>query len=720
MKTTIQQTFRLTALSAALMTIFGSALADDAEVNKLIKPDSSISVGIGNWTEDRQQQGIYDGMREKGPYGLLDADIVKRDDATGTWLKLNASNLGLDNREIKLEFLRQGDIGASFEYNRISRDNPNTYNTRLLGIGTTTQTVSTALVPGPLQTVKLGTDRDLVSIGFFKNMMSGFDFNLSFKNEDKTGTRAWGRGSAAEFAVEPINSTTRQLEGTLSYTREALQLSGGYYGSWYDNKNNMVTVQTAGLTAPTYLSLPLDNQAHQLFMNGGYTFTPTTRGTIKLSYTRAMQNEYLPTQDIAGLSLAGSPSSLSGLINTKVVQVGVTSRPINNLSLLANFRYNDAQDETPVNRFVQTNAACGSGQCVDNTPFSYTTRTAKLEGTYRLPEGYSLTAGVEGRGQDRTVPVSNANGTGGSDTQRVVPLRSKVDEVTSRLELRRGLSETVNGTLAYLISNRTGSSYIPAVSGPGGGTTAGITGVLSDLIHPINTADRKRNKLRMALDWAPTESMSLQFNVEGARDEYSTDKPYGMRDGTAQLYSVDASYTFNDAWRLNGWATYDRNNAHQVNSRATNAGTVATAEKDYNLEEAGSSLGLGLRGDVTGKVKVGADLQWTRNISKYQEDRTLLSAGADLPAAFTAPLPDNESILVKLTLFSEYALDKQSNLRVNVIHERWKTNDWSWMFADGTPFAYRGALAGGDGTTVTANQEQISNSLNIRYIYMFQ
>ena len=35
-----------------------------------------------------------------------------RDDATGTWLKLKASNLGLDTREIRGDYFRQGDIGG--------------------------------------------------------------------------------------------------------------------------------------------------------------------------------------------------------------------------------------------------------------------------------------------------------------------------------------------------------------------------------------------------------------------------------------------------------------------------------------------------------------------------------------------------------------------------------------------------------------------------------
>src|SRR3989304_9564380 len=105
-----KQTFKATALAAALLSVYGPALAEG--------PESSVSVGVGNWSNNRHQGGIFDGMRDDGGYLLLDADILKRDDATGTWLGLKLRNLGLDNREIRGEWQRQGDIGASIEYSR--------------------------------------------------------------------------------------------------------------------------------------------------------------------------------------------------------------------------------------------------------------------------------------------------------------------------------------------------------------------------------------------------------------------------------------------------------------------------------------------------------------------------------------------------------------------------------------------------------------------------
>lgn len=711
------------------MAVFGATWADDAEINELIKPDSSVSVGIGNWSNDRHQQGIYDGMRDEGLYGLFDADINKRDDATGTWYKLKATNLGLDTQEIKGEYLRQGNVGVTVEYNRLSRDNPNTFNTNLQGIGTKTQIVSNAAsAAAPKKTVKLGTTRESVGLGIYKNLAPGLDFNLSFKNEEKNGTRQWGRGSAAEFTVEPIDSSITQVEGTLSYTTKTFQLSGGYYGSWYENRNDLVTVfsGTSG-TSPTYLSLPLDNQAHQLFLNGGYSFTPTTRATMKLSYTQATQNEHLPTKDIAGLSLASSPQNLKGETHTTLVQLGFTSRPIKDLSLVANLRYHNFDDVTPVSQFVRPAAGCSAAnQCVDNTPFSYKTITGKLEGTYRVADGYNLTAGVEERQQDREVPVSNSFGTGalaGADTQRVVPMRSQVDETTWRLELRRSMSETLNGSLAYLYSQRTGSSYLK-VAGPGNSITNGIAAPgPSNMINPINIVDRDRNKLRFALDWMPFESLSFQFNVEEGRDRYDhgNDRPYGLEEGKNRLYAFDVSYTLSEKWKFNAWYSFDQSQAKQSNSRANNGGATAVLRKDYDLQDTGNSVGFGVRGEATSRLKLGGDLQWSRNVSRYDQYLTRLSAGTIVPANFTSDLADIENKLIRLSLFSAYSLDKHSDVRIDFIHERWQTDDWSWMYANGTPFVYGGLAAGHtDGTTVTANPRQTSTFVGLRYIYKFQ
>src|SRR5512134_27685 len=179
-----QHTLRLVALSAAVAGgVQGFAIAQDAAVAELTKPNGFVSLGAGYWSDPRPQQGIYDGMREEGAYGLFDAYLARRDAATGTWFTLNARNLGLDTRELRADWLRQGNIGVFLEYSRTPRDNPYTFLTGVQGIGTTTLRVPTPTAT-TLNAVELGTVRDTTQAGFYKSFGGGFDFRFTFRNED--------------------------------------------------------------------------------------------------------------------------------------------------------------------------------------------------------------------------------------------------------------------------------------------------------------------------------------------------------------------------------------------------------------------------------------------------------------------------------------------------------------------------------------------------------
>lgn len=699
----MQRTLRLTAISAALASAGGLALAQDAEVAELVTPDSFVSIGAGYWTKDRPQWGIYDGMNKDGGYGLLDARIANRDNATGTWFTLDARNIALETREFRVDWLRQGDIGAFLEYSRIPRDNPYTFLTGVQGIGTTTLRVPTPSAT-TLNEVHLGTVRDRTGVGFFKSLGGGLGFRIHLQNEDKTGTRHWGRGGAAEFAVEPIDSNTRQLEAILSYAGKAFQIQGGYYGSWYTNDIKLVDTALTTGASPFFLSQPLSNQAHQLFVNGGYNFTPSTRATFKVAYTQATQDETIPVG--AGVAtFAGAPTNLDGRIDTTLLQLGLTSRLSDSFSWLASLRNYESDEKTPQVRVVQPAGGCGT--CVDNTPLTFKTLTGKLEGTYRMTRGLSLLGGLEHAKQDRKVPFGNLNASG-VDNQRYVPWRAEVDETTYRVQLRRALAETVNGSIAYLHSKRDGSEYT-------------LTNELqSDQINPIHIADRDRDKVRLMLDWAPSEALNLTFSAEAAQDDYgySAARPYGLRDGEATLFSVDAVYSITDRWQLTGWYTRDNQKATQFGQRAVNANVLA-AEKEARLEDIGDTFGAGLRGTLLPRLKAGFDVLYSKNVNKYPETVTPVAGGPLLPTVggvSAVPLPEIENRLVRLKLFAGYALKKNSEVRVDYIHERWKTDDWSWMFANGTAFTY-GATT--DGTRVLQSQRQTADFLGVRYIYRF-
>lgn len=692
--------FSMTVIALAISGIYGSAVAaDDTQVNEelmqYITFKNSLSLSIGNWSDTRMHEGIFDGMRDDGSYGSLDISVIKRDDDTGVWTTFTARNLGLDTAEFSGSYEKQGDWGVGLSYSQIPRYNQFIVNTDLQGIGTQTQTVTPAAAPGAGTDHLLEMRRDATSVTLFKKFKKDMEFRLRFKNEEKSGDRQWGLrgyptfgatgGAYPSFVAEPIDSTTQQLDAAVSYGGEKLKISGGYYGSWYDNKNTRLDViGTAG--GYSEMSLPPDNLAHQIYVKGNYMFTQTTRGLFKLSYTHAEQDDdFISTNNNGVAAWAPQPtlgSSLKGEVNTTEAMLGVTARPMMKLSVVAKLNYWDRQDKTPVRIDGQNTAGT---VFYHNNPFSNTKTSAMVEGTYRLADGYSVTGGLDYLHRERDFDSAID-----PTTEFFSPYRTKVNETTYRLGVRRGLSATLNGSLTYSHGKRDGSSYIDGETG-------------WNNITPIHIADRDRDMWRLMLDWVPNEAVGVQFTYSDASDDYpdSATQQGGLRNADATMWALDADYAINDDWKLVGWYSHDTNESLQT---GINGGVLYRAM----LDSKGESIGLGLRGQPTENLEVGFNVQWTKTTGSYQQNTTTA-----LPGGTIAP-PDIENKLGRLNLYGSYRVDKHSSVRVDLIREEWKTNDWTWTYNDGTSFSYV------NGNTQIVNPaDQTANFVGVRYTYTF-
>lgn len=632
------------------------ALADDDEIKQLTKPESSARLGLGYLSDDDRRFGQYTGVRKQGGYLLLDLDYLKRDDATGTWTSFFGRNVGLHSRELRGEYGQQGNWRGFIDFSQIPRYEPVIVNTGLTGIGSAQQ----ALNGTALRNVELDTRRDRVGLGFDKQLMPGLDFQARYVTENKTGSRLFGRGTA-EFLTDPIDYRTQQLEATLGYGNEKYQLQAGYYGTAFSNKNSVLDVSTGA-----DIALPPDSESHQMFLSGGYAFTPTTRGNFKAAYTRATQNDTFFT---APTFPGNTQTNLHGRVDTTLLQAGVTSRPTRELSLLGNIRYEDRDDKTPRVQFLTPS----TGRDGFNTPFSRTTTSAKGEAAYMLPIDVRLIGGIDFEKRKRSVL-----------TVRQASWREENDETTLRLEARRSLSETLNGSVAVLYGDRDGSSYLPA------NNNAAI-----DLIDPVHFADRKRSKVRMSLDWVPVEALSLQLLVDVARDRYHT-RQLGPDTGKASSIAVDGNYAVTDAWQLLGWMSFDDNRIDQATQTGANGTQIPAQTWQAQLRNKGQAYGVGVRGKPTGAIDVGADWQYGRDSNAY-------NLNAVLPPA--ALLPDITTRRSTMRLYGQYAVQKNLSVRLDVVYDRFKTSDWTW-----TNWVYN------DGSTAT-NPNTSSTFLGISIIY---
>jgi MtrB/PioB family decaheme-associated outer membrane protein len=683
MKVSKQNGLIPTAVAAALLLAFGPAMAQDDGAAQLTKPQSSIDVGVGYVDKDNQRFGQYTGLTDKGAYGIVDFNLVKRDDSSGTWFKLQGRNLGYKDPDLHLEQQRQGDWGYFVDYSRISRYEPYTVNTGLQGVGTTSVTFA-PITPGTGTDYQLNTKRDRWTVGLQK-AIDQWDVKVTYRNEEKDGTQLWGTGQfavAPRFLAKPIDYTTQQVDLTADYSTSLYQIRAGYYGSFFDDKNAKLNVSPAVASIFTEYGLPPDNQSHQFYVTGGYNFTEATRGTFKVSYARATQNDPWGIAPPAGVT----QTSLDGRVDTTLVQAGLSGMAMPKLSWRADWRYENRDDKTP----VVVNPNLESYQ-----PRSFERSTGKVVGNYSLPMGFRLTGDITFDQKKREVPEAT-----------VVDFRERVDETTYRVELRRAVSETVTGAVSVLHSKRDGSDWLDTLLDPSSSY---------NIIAPLNLADRDRNTVRFVVNWMPTDPLSLNFRADDSRDDYTgrinPGFDTGPRKGRASNYSLDAAYTFTESVTGTAWLSHGDNRFEEAtcNEQPVGGGSCASTAAAFAAQtrNVADNFGLGLRAKATSKVNVGADLTYAKVRDEFE-----LSALNAFATTAIKPLDNITTEVTTLRLYGKYALDRDSGVRLDYTYDIYKTDDWTWA-----NWIYGGAA---DGTTVLQNPNQKVNFIGVSYYHRFR
>lgn len=732
-----------TLIALALLAAFSAARAQD-DLASLTQPSSSVSAGVSAASGDQSDRSIFgefNGLRKNDTNLLLDIDYAKRDEKTGTWTIVRGRDLGLDTPELNFTMNRQGDWKFSADYEDIVKHSIRTINTGMLGVGTTTPTISVLATPGTGQDVNLELKRHRLGLNFDKWINPSLQLQVSFKNEDKDGARLWAKGftcgsiygggtwngtactaaptPSGQYAFlmvpEPVDSRTDQLEAKVNYSSGPLFVSAGYYGSFYKDHNGTVT--PGGTMAANYyllyspttptaidsglaavLGQPMalwpDNQAHELYVDGTYAFTQRVRSTFNLSYTRATQDE-----SFASMGLTGAPAgvtSLGAVVDTTRAQFGVTAQPIRKLSVVADLRYEDRADKTPVEYY---NYEPGKTPWT-NSPISHRRLTGKLEGTYRLAMNLRGTLGADYESINRDLPVVT------DELGGVTAVREKTQETSLRAGLRRTFSESFAGSINLVHSSRTGGDWYLAstkttVSDAQLAATTTTGGAL-----PIYLLDRKRDKARVTAEWTPSDRLSLQLVLEDGKDRFDAPIYTGAESADAKLYSLDASYAVSDNWMLTGYISRS-DQTMQVNQ--PNTGDYRMALRDLN-----DTLGIGLTGKASSRLDLGANLAciYDRNIYDQSMGATASAANVAFLAA-SGGLPDVTFRETRVNLYGKYALDKRSSVRVDLVHQRDALDEWTWGNA-GVPFNYA------DNTTVVLNPNQRVSLIMARYIYSFR
>lgn len=733
------QVFKPTLLAASFAMIFpaGGALADD-EVRELISPNvAAVTLKVLNVNEVNSLYREYTGLNHEGVNGSVDVNLVQRSEE-GRWLKLQGRDLGLSTQEFKAQVDQQGDWAVNVGYNQIPHYSNLTVNTAVGGIGSTSLQLPTNLfgVGASFSEQHWKTERTATSIGLSKYLTENLLASLSYKNEDKKGTRLMSSGGnappggfgpaffATQFLTpEPIDSTHQQVEASLGYSTNRFQIVGSYYGSFFkNNAGNALFLSPASTTAQPFLStnmsplsLAPDNQANEFSLSGGYNWSKDTRATFSIGKTFAVQNADFISSSLLIPTTAGKPATLTsrtnlgGKVDTTNFATAFSSRLTAEFSVAASWAYENRDDKTPRDIYLIDYGHGNGATAYTNNPESMTTNRGKFEGVYLLGSGYRLIAGYDY--DEKKYKGMEEEG-----------FREKTQEDTFRVSLRKIMSETLNGAITLAHSERTGSDW---------GSTPSIYG--DHWVAPTQFSDRTRDKAKFMLDWSPSNATNLQFVYEHSQDDYSARaNNMGLDKGSADLFSLDASYQISENWKTSAWYSmgYNRikqnerqnprlapapaasiDNSDNIQScngtSAARTCTLWSAELDLKTQ----AFGAGIEGRLTSRIDLGAQYQYSRDVNQYNIRIGSVVAGnpASSPVLNGAGvLPDTLYALNSLHLFGKYALSKATSLRLDLLLDDRKLDDYTW-----SQFRYS------DGTTVYLKPHQITHLIGLSLTQAF-
>ena len=672
------------------------------------------------------------GLNRAGVLGSLDINVVNRN-PEGEWFTLQGRNLGLPGiQEGNASYEKQGDWRVGLGYNEITHYAPYTLNTKVGGIGTGTINLN----PDFRSNKGLGPEADLslhrtaTSLGATKSITDHLKFNFSIKAEKKegavmsssegnsltgltpanSGVPVAGKTYATTyFAPQPENYQHNQLNASFDYFTKKFQIDGGYYGSFFNNANTALNVRPGqadpAVAGPTlssqtpWIALPPNNHSQQLYLNSAYHFSDSTHGSFKATVAQGVQDAaFIP--NVANSSVlnpsgvAYAPgitnSNLGAVVNTSTLAGRVTSKLNTNLDLMGSWRFENRQDATPIRQYIT-----GGNY---NVQESWKRNNGKLELNYRVNDDYRMIGGVDYN--QKSMPFA---------------VRTQTHETVAHAELRKSMSETLNGSLLLSHGVRGGGSWNLAPVDLSGATVTFPTA--TNVAAPIEYSDRTEDKIKAMVDWNPITPLSLQFYYEHNQDKYTSapEGPasgnypltaMGLLNGKTDLFGVDATYMVNKDWKLNGYYSYNQNKTHQnelqtprpsagvqtcagsgVIAAATNTLSSSTTCVPWaaDLDMNGQVFGAGVKGRVgtwhlEGKYLLARDAT-SYNITYTGDNKySQTAAGAGV-------LPNTVYLRNRLHLSGVYDYNKDTKIRLDMLVDVLHVNDYTWTgwtFSDGT------------------------------------
>jgi MtrB/PioB family decaheme-associated outer membrane protein len=665
-----------------------------------------IEAGAYLGTEDSYKFGAYTGLKDDGWNGLANLVLFGRApwESQDTWhFHLQGSNLPLDSRYLRLEGGLQGRVGAYLEWEQIPYFVDDSAALVFEGRGTTRLTLPPGWVPSgttagftslssDLEHLNVYQERDTLRAGTKLVLPRGFELSTDYEWEKRDGRKVVGAvignsGGNPRSALVPeaIDYETHEVDSALRYADETRQFEIGYELSKLDDGKDFLTWQNpysaisgwdpaAGYpTGFGRKGLEPDNVFHQIHASGGYDLPWwRTRVAAHASFAWYRQDDDLLPYTVNPALLVHTPvpeDDANGAIDATTAGVRLTSRPLDDLRLLASYRLDDRDNDTDRKTFIYVPGDSLDQDTLDsdrarlNLPNSYRLQEGRFEAIYEVFERSEVSASYAHRRETRSWTETDHL----DDDILTLGLRSRA---LSWADFR------VEGSYDW----RDADDYYyqaPLVWGfsPEHVAQVPVDERFENLpgLRKFNYTDRERAEVDGRLTVVPVDGVSLGFSGGWARDDYG-DSELGLRERDLWTWSVDGSWSPSDWITAYAWYTHERYES-EVRGREW-TGPVDAFDPRFDWESQDfddvDSAGVGAEWSGLGdRARLRADYAFS-----WAKERISTDTGPALPPA--RAFPDARNYLHEVSFQAEYRIVDGLSARFGYLFEYLDANDWAY------------------------------------------
>lgn len=671
-------------------------------------PESPISGRIEAGTywssDDAYRFGDFTGLGEDEWNVLGNFELRGRPawDSGDTWnFLLRGDSLGLDSRRI----VGRGGIQGLFDLNASWDQIPHliTDEAELVfdGRGTDLLTLPTGWIPAAttrgfgalgqsLDQLRLERDRRDLRIGSRTELPHGFQIETKYKYDRQVGRKDVGSvigntggNPRAAITPAPVDWRTHDGDFAVRYADEHLQGEVGYEISRFSDEEDSLTWQNpysaiggwdpaAGYaTGFGRRGMPPDNIFHQVKASGGYELPFNTRVMAHAALGWMKQDDSFLDYTVNPALVVNTPlprDDLDAEIETRAFGVRVTSRPIDRLRAVAEWRMDERDNDTPRDTYIYVPGDSLDQSTVDsdrarvNLPNSYRRNDGRIELGYEIFDRTEISAGYEYEQIDRSWTEAD---------------EVKQDSVHVKLHSRP--IQMVDLRVDGAWSDRDGGDYFynaPLVWGFSPEHVAELN-LSTDfennpLMRKFNLADRERIGVDAHVSVAPIESVSLGAQLGYANDDYDNSE-LGLSSRRALTWGLDASWTPLETLTTYVWYSNDSFDSRQRGRSFSNAAQAYDAGRNWRQrdEDRVDTVGAGLEwAAIADRLTLRADFVYAK-----ADDEIDVETAPGLPGARSIPTAENT--LFDASVSAEVRITDHVKTRIGYMFESFEAEDWA-------------------------------------------